>query len=60
VIIGARNEDQLQDNLGAVGWNLSAEQVARLDKITEIDTIYPFWHQRGFTERNPVATKLYK
>ena len=31
VIIGARNEEQLRQNLGAVGWNLTAEQVARLD-----------------------------
>lgn len=59
IIIGARNEKQLVDNLGAVGWNLSAEQVARLDAVTQLDTIYPYWHQRGFTERNPTATKLY-
>ena len=60
VIIGARDEAQLQENLGAVGWNLSAEQVARLDAASETDTIYPYWHQRGFTERNPLPTKLYK
>jgi aryl-alcohol dehydrogenase-like predicted oxidoreductase len=60
VIIGARDEAQLQENLGAVGWNLTVEQVARLDAVTETDTIYPFWHQRGFTERNPLPTKLYK
>lgn len=56
VVIGARNEAQLQQNLGAVGWNLSAEQVARLDKASE-RTIgypyYPYWHQGGFGERNP-------
>ncbi len=60
VIIGARNEAQLIDNLGAVGWNLTPEQVARLDAVSETDTIYPYWHQRGFQERNPTATKLYK
>ena len=60
IIIGARNEQQLQENLGAVGWDLTAEQVARLDAASETDTIYPFWHQRGFTERNPLPTKLYK
>ena len=60
VIIGARDEAQLRENLGAVGWNLSAEQVARLDAATETDTIYPYWHQRGFKERNPPPTKLYK
>ena len=60
VLIGARDEQQLQENLGAVGWNLSAEQVARLDAVSETDTIYPYWHERGFAERNPVATPLYK
>ena len=55
-----RDEEQLNENLGAVGWNLSAEQVARLDAVSETDTIYPYWHQRGFTERNPLPTKLYK
>ena len=60
VLIGARSEAQLLDNLGAVGWNLNAEQVARLDKASELDTIYPIWHQRGYAERNPTATKLYK
>jgi aryl-alcohol dehydrogenase-like predicted oxidoreductase len=54
VIIGARNEEQLRQNLGAVGWNLTAEQVARLDKASERTLPYPYWHQRGFTERNPV------
>jgi aryl-alcohol dehydrogenase-like predicted oxidoreductase len=60
VIIGARDEEQLRENLGAVGWNLSAEQVARMDAASETDTIYPYWHQRQFTERNPFPTKLYK
>ncbi|MDX2138637.1 MAG: aldo/keto reductase [Chloroflexota bacterium] len=60
VVIGARHEAQLHDNLGAVGWNLTAEQVARLDAVSETDTIYPYWHQRGFKERNPTAVPLYK
>jgi aryl-alcohol dehydrogenase-like predicted oxidoreductase len=60
VIIGARDEAQLRENLGTIGWNLTAEQVAQLDAVSEIDTIYPYWHQRGFTERNPLPTKLYK
>jgi aryl-alcohol dehydrogenase-like predicted oxidoreductase len=60
VLIGARDEAQLLENLGAVGWNLSAEQVARLDAVTQTDTIYPYWHQRGFIERNPLPIKLYK
>ncbi|WP_243041205.1 aldo/keto reductase [Dyella sedimenti] len=53
VVIGARNEEQLRQNLGAVGWNLTKEQVARLDKASEVTPVYPYWHQRGFAERNP-------
>ncbi len=52
VIIGARNEEQLQQNLGAVGWNLTPEQVAVLDAASEVTLPYPYWHQRLFTERN--------
>jgi aryl-alcohol dehydrogenase-like predicted oxidoreductase len=53
VIIGARNEEQLRQNLGAVGWSLTPEQVARLDEASERPLAYPYWHQRGFQERNP-------
>lgn len=53
VIIGARNEAQLRQNLGAVGWNLTREQVAKLDAASTTPLAYPYWHQRGFTERNP-------
>lgn len=53
VIIGARNEAQLRDNLGAVGWALTAEQIARLDAASAVTLPYPYWHQRGFKERNP-------
>ena len=53
VIIGARNEEQLRQNLGAVGWSLTAEQVATLDAASATTPIYPYWHQRGFAERNP-------
>ncbi len=56
LIIGARNEEQLRLNLGAVGWNLTAEQVTKLDEASERETIYPYWHQRGFTDRNPQPT----
>ena len=55
VIIGARNEEQLRQNLGAVGWNLTPEQVARLDKASAVQRIYPYWHQHGFV-RNPFPT----
>jgi aryl-alcohol dehydrogenase-like predicted oxidoreductase len=54
VVIGARNEEQLLQNLGAIGWNLDAEQVARLDAASAVTVVYPYWHQRGFTERNPL------
>jgi aryl-alcohol dehydrogenase-like predicted oxidoreductase len=54
VIVGARTEEQLRQNLAAAGWNLTAEQVAKLDKASETAPIYPYWHQRQFTERNPL------
>lgn len=53
VIIGARNEEQLRQNLGCIGWNLTKEQVATLDAASSITPAYPYWHQRGFAERNP-------
>ena len=53
IIIGARNEEQLRQNLGAVGWNLTSAQVAKLDAASATTLAYPYWHQRGFTERNP-------
>src|SRR5690606_22627824 len=53
VIIGARNEEQLRQNLGAVGWSLTADQIARLDAASATTPAYPYWHQRGFVERNP-------
>jgi aryl-alcohol dehydrogenase-like predicted oxidoreductase len=54
VIIGARNEAQLQQNLGALGWKLTDEQMAELNAASEMRPIYPYWHQRGFVERNPL------
>jgi aryl-alcohol dehydrogenase-like predicted oxidoreductase len=55
VIVGARNEEQLRQNLGAVGWNLTPEQVAKLDAASAVPKIYPYWHQ-AFFERNPFPT----
>ena len=52
VIIGARDEGQLRQNLGAIGWDLGPEQVARLDLASATTPAYPYWHQRGFAERN--------
>lgn len=56
VIIGARNEDQLRQNLDTVGWNLTAEQVAKLDQASAVTMAYPYWHQKQFSERNPFPT----
>ena len=58
VVIGARNEEQLRQNLLAVGWNLTAEQVAKLDKASDRAPVYPYWHQRQFVERNPSPVPL--
>jgi aryl-alcohol dehydrogenase-like predicted oxidoreductase len=53
VIVGARNEQQLRQNLGAVGWTLTREQIALLDAASARPMAYPYWHQTGFAERNP-------
>jgi len=54
VILGARNEEQLKQNLGAVGWSLTAGQIAALDRASAQQPVYPYWHQRNFAERNPL------
>jgi len=56
VVIGARNERQLVDNLDAAGWTLSESQIAQLDAASRRDPVYPYWHQMGFNERNPKPT----
>ncbi len=48
VIIGARNEEQLLENVGAVGWALTADQIATLDAASDEAPAYPAWHQREF------------
>jgi aryl-alcohol dehydrogenase-like predicted oxidoreductase len=53
VVIGARNEEQLRQNLGAVDWSLTPNQIAALDAASATTPAYPYWHQRGFLERNP-------
>jgi aryl-alcohol dehydrogenase-like predicted oxidoreductase len=52
IIIGARDEKQLVENIGAVGWNLTAAQVAKLDQASEVQSAYPTWHQRLFPMLN--------
>ncbi|VTS00111.1 aldo/keto reductase [Tuwongella immobilis] len=58
IIVGARDEAQLRDNLGAIGWNLTPEQVARLEDASKVVPAYPYWHQRGFSERNPFPVRV--
>jgi aryl-alcohol dehydrogenase-like predicted oxidoreductase len=56
VIIGARDERQLRDNLGAVGWSLSADQIKRLDAVSAVMPPYPYYPyrmQEGFARLNP-------
>jgi aryl-alcohol dehydrogenase-like predicted oxidoreductase len=59
VVVGARNEEQLRQNLGAIGWRLNAGQVARLDAASETRPIYPYWHQRNFPALNPPPVPVY-
>ncbi len=53
VIMGARNEEQLRQNIESANWKLEPEQVARLDRASERTRVYPYWHQSLFAERNP-------
>ena len=54
VIIGARNEEQFRENLGATGWSLTPEEMNLLNKASDMPETYPTWHQRKFgLERNP-------
>lgn len=54
VIIGARNEQQLRDNLAAARWSLTDEEMAKLDEVSALPLPYPNWHQQKFAgERNP-------
>jgi aryl-alcohol dehydrogenase-like predicted oxidoreductase len=57
LIIGARNEEQLVENMGAVGWKLTPEQLAKLDAASDVEPAYPVWHQRGFPMLNEKAAQ---
>jgi aryl-alcohol dehydrogenase-like predicted oxidoreductase len=46
VVIGARSEIQLRENLAAADWRLDSAHVARLDAVSNCRPIYPYWHQR--------------
>jgi diketogulonate reductase-like aldo/keto reductase len=52
-VIGARNEEQLIQNLGAIGWRLTDEEVAQLDNVGAPSAPYPYWHQQGFPQLIP-------
>ena len=54
VIVGARNEEQLRQNLRATDWKLTPEQVAALDAASETTPAYPYWFQRQFAELIPL------
>jgi diketogulonate reductase-like aldo/keto reductase len=58
ILVGARNETQLIQNLGAIGWKLTAEQIAKLDAASRKDPIAPYSHQARFFERNPFPTDI--
>jgi len=56
VIIGARDEAQLRQNIDAVGWSLTPEQVTRLDAVSSRTAPYPYFpyqRQEGFARLNP-------
>jgi aryl-alcohol dehydrogenase-like predicted oxidoreductase len=57
VVMGARTEEQLKQNLAAVGWNLTKEQVEILDKVSAKTPAYPYWHQMGNDTLNPKPVK---
>ena len=59
IVMGARNEAQLKENLGAVGWSLDDKQMSRLDAASEVRPIYPYWHQRNFGMINPPPVPVY-
>ncbi len=58
VLIGARDEAQLKQNLGAVGWQLTAKQLEKLDRASQQNAAYPYWHQMQY-ERNQPPVKRY-
>jgi aryl-alcohol dehydrogenase-like predicted oxidoreductase len=60
LVVGARNEAQLTENLGAAGWSLDPGQMARLDAASEVRPIYPYWHQQGFAMINPPPVPVAK
>ena len=61
VLIGARNETQLRDNLAAAAWRLTTEEVDSLDAVSHQPLPYPYWHQAVYSgARNPTYAAMYK
>ena len=58
VLIGARNETQLTENLRTAEWKLELSQLARLDAASETTPIYPYWHQHRFAALNPPPVRM--
>ena len=54
IIIGARNEEQLIQNLGAVGWKLTNEKMKKLDETSKTEPVYPYWQQQQNLLLNPM------
>jgi len=59
VIIGARNEEQLRQNIAAVGWNLTPAQVKKLDVASELPYAYPYWHQASTARDRQSAIEIF-
>lgn len=57
IVVGARNEEQLKQNFGALGWKLTEAEVAKLDAASETRVLYPYWHQKGFPQLSPPLPK---
>jgi len=55
LVIGARNEQQLVENIGATGWSLTPAQIAALETASHVTPAYPVWHQRDFPMLNERA-----
>jgi aryl-alcohol dehydrogenase-like predicted oxidoreductase len=59
VVIGARTEAQLRENLGAVGWTLDAAHMEKLDRVSQRRPTYPYWHQRLNPRLNTPPVTVY-
>jgi aryl-alcohol dehydrogenase-like predicted oxidoreductase len=57
IVVGARNEEQLRANLAALDFSLDAAHIATLDAASQRTPVYPYWHQRDFSDRNPKPTQ---